>query len=161
MNETQLEKRLQFFDALKDVPLCCLPRYIGIARDKSGSVDYSLVCFCDASAKAYATAVYVLASVMFRFRSDLIFAKLGWLQRIIMIIPRLKLMGVLNGVRALKLNTSEFCLQLKNTIVFTDSMCVLHWLQSRKPLSVFLTYRLKEIKSLEGATFRASRRHVC
>ena len=59
LNETQLEKWLQFFDELKDIPLCRLLRYIGIASEKSGSVDYSLVCFCDASGKAYATAIYL------------------------------------------------------------------------------------------------------
>ena len=71
-----------------------------------------------------------------------------------MTIPRLELMGVLIGVRALKFVTSELHLQLTNTIIFTDSMCVLHWLQSQKPLSIFVTNRLKEIKSLEGATFK-------
>ena len=68
-------------------------------------------------------------------------------------IPRLELMGVLVGVRALKFVTSELHLQLTNTIVFTDSMCVLHWLQSHKPLSVFVT-KLKEIKSVEGTIFK-------
>jgi len=33
-------------------------------------------------------------------------------------------------------------------------MCVLHWLQSHKPLSVFVTNRLKEIKSLKGKIFK-------
>ena len=63
-------------------------------------------------------------------------------------IPRL------DGVHALKFVTSELRLQLTSTIVFTDSMCVLHWLQSQKPLSVFVTNRLKEIKSLEETIFK-------
>ena len=82
LNETQLEKWLQIFDALKDIPLCRLPRYIGIAHEKSGSVVYSLVCFCNASAKAYATAIYLHQSCSDLCKVDLIFAKLGWLQRI-------------------------------------------------------------------------------
>ena len=35
-----------------------------------------------------------------------------------------------------------------------DSQCVLHWLQSKKPLSVFVTNRVKEIKFLEGMSIR-------
>ena len=153
INETQLEKWLQCFDALKDIPLCCLPRYIGITHKKSVSIDYSLVCFCDASVKAYATAIYLHQSCSELCKVDLIFAKTR-LAPENMTIPRLELMGVLIGVRALKFVTSELRLRLKNTIVFTDSMCVLHWLQSQKPLSVFVTNRLKEIKSFEGATFK-------
>ena len=60
LNEEQLERWLQVFDALKDIPLCYLPRYTGIIHEKSSSVDHSLVCFCDASAKAYATAIYLV-----------------------------------------------------------------------------------------------------
>ena len=145
LNETQLEKWLQVFDALKDIPLCRLPRYIGIAREKSGSVVYSLVCFCDASAKAYATAIYLHQSCSDLCKVDLIFAKTR-LAPENMTIPRLGLMGVLIGVRALKFVTSELRLQLTNTIIFTDSMCVLHWLQSQKPLSIFVTNRLNHLK---------------
>ena len=63
LNEKQLEMWLQVIKALKDIPLCHLPRYIGITQEKS--VVYSLVCFCDASAKAYAS--YLLAPVVFWF----------------------------------------------------------------------------------------------
>ena len=37
---------------------------------------------------------------------------------------------------------------------FTDSMCVLHWIKSQKPLSLFVTNRLKEIRSIEGLKFK-------
>ncbi|XP_065896198.1 uncharacterized protein [Dysidea avara] len=98
---------LQVIEALKDIPLCHLPRYIGITQEKS--VVYSLV--------------------------DLIFSKTRLVPQN-MTIPRLELMGVLIGVRALKFVTSE-----------------LH-LQSKKPLSAFVTNRLKEIKSLKEVTFK-------
>ena len=38
--------------------------------------------------------------------------------------------------------------------MYTDSQCVLHWLQTKRSLSVFVTNRLKEIKLLEGTVFR-------
>ena len=39
-------------------------------------------------------------------------------------------------------------------VVFTDSLCVLHWLTTKKPLSSFVTNRLREIMAFEGVTFR-------
>lgn len=41
-----------------------------------------------------------------------------------------------------------------HTFVFSDSLCVLHWLSTKKPLSVFVSNRLKEIMVLEGVHFR-------
>ena len=121
LNEKQLEMWLQVIEALKDIPLCHLPRYIGITQEKS--VVYSLVCFCDASAKAYATVIYLHQSFSGSCKVDLIFSKTRLAPQN-MTIPRLELMGVLIGVRALKFVTSELHLQVTNTIVFTDSVCV-------------------------------------
>jgi len=123
LNEEQLEKWLQVFDALKDIPLSHLPRYTGITLEKSSSVDYSLVCFRNASAEAYATAIYLHQSCSDSCKVDLIFSKTR-LAPENMTIPRLELMGVLVGVRALKFATSKLRLQLTSTILFTDSMCV-------------------------------------
>ena len=33
-------------------------------------------------------------------------------------------------------------------------MCVVHWIKSQKPLSLFVTNRLKEIRSIEGLKFK-------
>ena len=38
--------------------------------------------------------------------------------------------------------------------ILTNSLCVLHWLQTKKPLSVFVANRLKEIRPLEGVTIK-------
>jgi len=113
------------FEALKDIPLCRLPRYTGISSDESDSVDYNLVCFCDASAKAYATAIYLHQSFTSSCKVDLIFSKTRLAPQN-MTIPRLELLGVLVGVRALKFVLSELHLQVTSKVVFTDSMCVLH-----------------------------------
>ena len=48
----------------------------------------------------------------------------------------------------------ELHVQVAHTFVFTDSLCVLHWLLTKKPLSLFVTNRLKEIRALEGVCFR-------
>ena len=97
--------------------------------------------------------IYLHQSFSGSCKVDLIFSKTRLAPQN-MTIPRLELMAVLIGVRVLKFVTSELHLQVTNTIVFTDSMCVLHWLQSKKPLSAFVTNRLKEIKSLKEVTFK-------
>ena len=69
-------------------------------------------------------------------------------------IPRLELMGVLIGVRALKFVEKQLNIPIKSKILFTDSQCVLHWLKSTKVLSVFVENRVKEIKESNNLLFR-------
>ena len=111
------------------------------------------MCFCDASAKAYATAIYLLQSLSGSHKSDLIFSKTRLSPQNIT-ISRLELLGVLIGVRALKFVLNELHLKVTHMVVFTDSLCVLQWLNTKKPLSSFMTNRLREIMALEGVTFR-------
>ena len=87
------------------------------------------------------------------YKADLIFSKTRLAPDNIT-IPRLELLGVLIGVRALKFVSRELHLQVTYKIVFTDSLCVLHWLQTKKPLSTFVANRLKEIKMLNDVTFK-------
>ena len=107
----------------------------------------------DASAKAYAVTIYLHQTLHEDARADLIFSKTRLAPQGVT-IPRLELLGVLIGVRALKFTQNEINLPIKSKILYTDSQCVLHWLQTKKPLSVFVTNRLKEIKSLEVTTFK-------
>ena len=57
-------------------------------------------------------------------------------------------------MRALKFVMKKLHLLIAHTFVFTDSLCVLYWLLTKKPLSIFVTNRLKEIRALEGVCFR-------
>ena len=68
-------------------------------------------------------------------------------------IPRLELLGVVIGVRALKFVENQLHLPVMSKILYTDSQCVLHWMQTAKPLPVLITNRLKEIKECEGISF--------
>ena len=68
--------------------------------------------------------------------------------------PRLKLLGVLIGTRAMRFVEKELHLPISFKILWSDSQCVLQWLKGKKPLSAFVTNRLKEIKSLEGTLFK-------
>jgi len=67
-SEKQLEMWLQVIEALKDIPTCHLP---GITHEGTDSIRYSLVCFYDASAKAYNTVIYLHQTLMQR-RFDLL-----------------------------------------------------------------------------------------
>ena len=129
-----------------------IPRYLGI-KPSDHHVIYSLVCFCDASAKAYAAIIYLHQASSDDCKADLIFSK-TLLAPQKSTIPQLELLGVLIGTRALKFVQKELHLPISSKVLWTDSQCVLHWLQSRKPLPTFVTNRLKEIKSLERVSIR-------
>ena len=101
----------------------------------------------------YATAIYLSQSLSNSYKTHLIFFKTRLAPQHTT-IPRLELLGVLTGVRALKFVMNELHLQVTRMVLFTDSLCVLHWLTSKKPLSSFVTNRVKEIISLKGVTFR-------
>ena len=52
---------------------------------------------------------------------------------------------MLIGIRAIKFVTKELKLKMARRIFWTDSQCVLHWLKTKKPLSVFIENRIEEI----------------
>ena len=130
-------------EQLEQISSYHLPRYIGIT-EKSKSIEYRLVCFCDASKIAYATVIYLHQSYGDTYRADLIFSKTR-LAPLETTTPWLELLGVLIGIRALKFVQMELHLQV-SCHLFTDSLCTLYWLKTSKPL-------VKEIKSLEGVKF--------
>ena len=110
---------------LKDISSYCLPRYLGIVTSDTQSVEYNLVCFCDASKGAYAVTVYLHQMSLGEGKADLIFSKTRLSpQRVT--IPRLELLGVLIGVRTLKFIQNEIHLPIKAKIIYTDSQCVLY-----------------------------------
>ena len=68
--------------------------------------------------------------------------------------PCLELLAVLIGVRAVNFVMKELRLNISKRILWTDSQCVLHWLKTRKPLSLFVENRVKEIKLEKDLIFR-------
>ena len=133
----------------------CIPQHT-ITRNialPDNSVEYTLLCFSDASAKAYAAVIYLYQASKSSTRVDLIFSK-TWLASEHVTIPRLELLGILIGIRGLKFVEKELDIPVTSKILWTDSQCTLQWLQSTKPLPVFVTNRLKEITSLYGVDFR-------
>lgn len=153
LDDKQMNEWLQIAENLETISQHHMPRYIGINETHCESIEYALICFCDASAKAYSAAIYLHQSLLDSCKTDLIFCRTHLAPQNTT-IPRLELLGVLIGVRALKFVINELHVQIAHTFVFTDSLCVLHWLLTKKPLSLFVTNRLKEIMTLEGVCFR-------
>ena len=61
---------------------------------------------------------------------------------------------MLIGIRAADFVLRELWIEVSEKIVWSDSQCVLYWLKSKKPLSVFVENRLKEIKKEYITSFR-------
>ena len=119
---------------LSTIPSVKIPRYIS-------SRQAQLFCFTDASAKAYATNVYLGSSV----GMCLIFSKSKVAPVKQVTLPRLELVGVLIGIQSLKYVSQHMKIKVEEKILWTDSQVVLNWLKTMKPLSVFVKNRVAQI----------------
>ena len=106
-------------------------------------------CFCDASSLLYGTAIYLKIRNSNNVKTHLIFAK-ARLKPIseTITIPRMELLAVLIGIRALTYVKKNFPFQISRIFVWTDSKCVLSWYNSVKILPIFIRNRIKEIKNV-------------
>lgn len=129
-----------------------IPRFIGM-NEQRDDVTYELHCFCDASAKAYGTCVYLRINSSKSTTSHLLFAKSRLAPLNNVTLPRLELTAVYIGSRVLKFVASSVQnITVSQKFIWTDSQCVLHWLTSKKPLTVFVQNRIKAIKQQNDVT---------
>ncbi len=124
-----------------------VPRFIGGEQLK-------LVGFSDASGTSFTAVIYLVARKSDgSYQSNIIYSrarvkpKKGNLT-----IPRLELLGVLIGARALKFCADHLNIDKRLTL-FTDSAVCLHWLQSLKPLPTFVRNRVAELKRFTNMDF--------
>ena len=120
---------------------------------ESGESKYHLVCFCDASTVAYASAVYLIQCSGTTTSGNLVFSKARLAPIKELTIPRLELMAVLIGVRSLQFVREQMRLPFETLVILTDSQCVLHWIKSEKTLPTFVKNRVEEINSHKDITF--------
>lgn len=92
----------------------------------------SLVCFSDASNKAYASVIFVVQSDGIVKTSELIFSKSRLAPIKKLTIPKLELLAVLIGVRCLKFVDDQLRIPIQKKYLFSDSKCVLQWISSKK-----------------------------
>jgi hypothetical protein len=119
----------------------------------SDKVKYSIVCFCDASSKAYAALVYLIQNNSETTKSDLLFSKNRLAPIKELSIPRLELMSAVIAVRCVAFVKKQLGVTIENTFIFSDSQCVLNWIKSTDTLPVFVKNRVKEIKNHSDVSF--------
>ena len=96
MDKEDTGKSRQIIEETKEVSTIEVPRYIGGKNSQ-------LICFCDASKDAYATAIYLKTMDEERkSKVNLVFSKARIAPKKVMSIPRLKLMALFIEVRSLK-----------------------------------------------------------
>ena len=97
--------------------------------------------FCDASSQAYGAAIYIVQGT----ESNLYIAK----SRVAPIrqktIPQLELTAVMIGCRLLEYVLTSGNLQPENIYVWSDNTTCLHWIQTNKNKSVYVSNRVSEI----------------
>ena len=120
-NEEKVKRWKLISEGLECIPQQVIPRNIKLLDD---SVIYTLLCFSDASSKAYTTVIYLHQASKSSTRVDLIFSK-TWLASEHNTIPRLELLGILIGVRGLRFVEKELGLPVSSKILWTDSQCAL------------------------------------
>ncbi|XP_052764084.1 uncharacterized protein LOC128206005 [Mya arenaria] len=136
---------------LERIPTFKLKRCV--TNEADDSVTYSLVCFCDASERAYSSAIYLRQITDRAIKVELIFSKARLAPVKGMTIPKLEIMAVVIGVRCLEYVQSQVGVPIEQSVLYTDSQCVLKWISSEKKLPVFVQNRVNEIKKHTGIRF--------
>ena len=141
-------------DNLAELNTISLPRYIGPPANVD-QCTYALLCFCDASGKAYAASVYLRTTWSTGSTTSLVFCKTRLAPTKPITIPRLELMATVLGIRCLRFVRTHLHLRLDpQDTLWSDSQCVIGWLRSPQPKTpVFVANRLKTIRS-QPATIR-------
>ena len=143
LEEEMLHKWLKIQKENECISMVTIPRFIG-------NSSCQLLYFCDASAKAYVSVVYLSSdagvNLLFSKARVAPIKKLG--------IPRLELLVVLIGVRMLKFVQEQLQLPVEKKVLWTDNQCVLHWIMSKRPLTTFVQNRVKEITETKDISFR-------
>ena len=113
--------------------------------DSADSSEDCFHVFCDASERAYCTAVYIVHGGEVR----LVMAK-GRLAPMDpnLTIPRLELMAALIGARLMAFIRGALQLEKPHVTYWTDSTDVLYWIRAPKPRKVFVQNRITSILEL-------------
>ena len=139
------------YEDLKQLANCYFPRHIGL--DKTLKSRYQLLVFCDASKYAYAAVVYLLQESQDQCKVDLIFSKTRLVPNKKITIPRLELLAALIGTRCMKFIEKELKVEIYQKHIWSDSQCVLNWVDSQKALGTFVENRVREIKADQSIAF--------
>ena len=122
---------------------CCIPE----------ADQHTLHVFCDASQTAYAAVAYLSSSSGSATESHLILSrsKLAPLKPSPKLtIPKLELMAAALGADLIAFLKKQLPINLDHIILWSDSTCVLGWINSRKDLPSFVQRRVTRIRKSEA-----------
>lgn len=133
----------QYRNQLPELQNVEVPRRVLVSRN------YSLHCFCDASARGYGSCVYVVSvDESGKQHSNLLISKSRVAPIKNLSIPRLELCGALLGCQLVDqlLTTTDY----RGSVTFwTDSTVVLHWISSPPSTwKIFVSNRIAEVQRL-------------
>ena len=112
-----------------------------------------LISFTDASKNSSCTVIYLRSKIAGCWKVNFLYSKTRVAPVRKITIPRLELIAVVIGIRSLNFVTRHLELNIKRRRLWTDSQCVWHWLVDKKPLSVFVENRLREIRKEKDISF--------
>lgn len=118
------ENELKHLSAVS-IPRCYLPSSATAAEQHS-----SLHVFCDASERAYGAVAYLAVQTISDIHVSFVMARSRVAPKRQQSMPRLELCAALAGAKLAKLVRDEMTLSIGQTVLWTDSMTVLEWIQS-------------------------------
>jgi len=119
-----------------------IPRYLGPEGERE------LHLFVDASKNAYAVCVYSVIRLKSHVISNLIFAKSRLSPAKGLSIPRLELLAIVIGARALKFVRKQLNWEMVPAYAWSDSVCAILWVRTRKleGFPRFVKNRIQEVQ---------------
>ncbi|CAM4638688.1 unnamed protein product [Leuciscus chuanchicus] len=134
---------------LKQLSAVSIPRCYTPASTTAAEQHSSLHVFCDASERAYGAVAYLAVQTSSDIHVSFIMARSRVAPKRQQSIPRLELCAALAGAQLAKLVRNELTLSISQTILWTDSMTVLEWIQSDScRYKVLVGTRVTEIQEL-------------
>ena len=134
-----------------------LPRCYTTPDLDGSEVTRELHIFCDASEVAYGSVAYLRTEDhQGNVQVSFVLARSRVAPKRALSMPRLELCAALTGAQLSRLLHNELTLEIKNTVLWSDSSTVLMWLQSEScRFKVFVGNRIAEIHELtEGHCWR-------
>ncbi|XP_067219119.1 uncharacterized protein [Chanodichthys erythropterus] len=137
-------------EELPNLQRIILPRcYTPACNNTSSIIDMHV--FCDASEKAYGSVAYLRVETGDDIQVAFIMARSKVAPKKQLSMPRLELCAALSGAQLAKTLNSELTLNIRQTVMWSDSTTVLHWIQSEScNYKVFVGTRVAEIQDLVG-----------
>ena len=121
----------------------------------AGNENCWLLGFCDASKDVYASIVYLRTGNSGNIFTRLLYSKTRLAPRKNSIsLPQLELLAVLICIRCMKFVGKKINLKTEKKIIWTDSQCVLNWVKTNEPFSMFVKNRIDKIRSEPDIIFK-------